>query len=128
MDLDEVCFEKIETKDYNLEDLVKSPESISLIPLIEFRVKLLLKEDIILYPGEDTVVETACLIGKGVSDFCLHILKNEKIALQLLSEGYISDLFIGRVVLKLANFKGERIKLCSGTEVAYIIVNTFSLN
>ena len=44
-------------------------------------------------------------------DCCLHILKNEKIPLTLTSEGYISELFNGRVVVKLANYKSETIKL-----------------
>ena len=61
-------------------------------------------------------------------DYCLHILKNEKNPLTLTSEGYISELFNGRVVVKLANYKSKMIKLSYGTEVAFIIVNTFSLN
>ena len=127
MDIDEVCFERGETEDYNLEDLVKPPDPISK-HLIEYRVKVLLKRDILICPGEEVLVESACIIRKGVVDYCLHIMKNEKIPLTLLSEGYISELFSGRIVVKLANYKSERIKLSCGTEVAYIILNTFSLN
>ena len=127
MDIDEVCFERSETEDYNLEDLVTPPDPISK-HLIEYRVKVLLKRDILICPGEEVLVESACIIRKGIVDYCLHIMKNEKIPLTLLSEGYISELFSGRIVVKLANYKSERIKLSCGTEVAYIIVNTFSLN
>ena len=127
MDIDEVCFERSETEDYNLEDLVTPPDPISK-HLIEYRVKVLLKRDILICPGEEVLVESACIIQKGVVDYCLHIMKNEKIPLTLLSEGYISELFSGRIVVKLANYKSERIKLSCGTEVAYIILNTFSLN
>ena len=127
MDIDEVCFERSETEDYNLEDLVTPPDPISK-HLIEYRVKVLLKRDILICPGEEVLVESACIIQKGIVDYCLHIMKNEKIPLTLLSEGYISELFSGRIVVKLANYKSERIKLSCGTEVAYIIVNTFSLN
>ena len=127
MDIDEVCFERGETEDYNLEDLVKPPDPISK-HLIEYRVKVLLKRDILICPGEEVLVESACIIEKGIVDYCLHIMKNEKIPLTLLSEGYISELFSGRIVVKLANYKSERIKLSCGTEVAYMIVNTFSLN
>ena len=127
MDIDEVCFERSETEDYNLEDLVIPPDPISK-HLIEYRVKVLLKRDIVICPGEEVLVESACIIRKGVVDYCLHIMKNEKIPLTLLSEGYISELFSGRIVVKLANYKSERIKLSCGTEVAYIILNTFSLN
>ena len=127
MDIDEVCFERSETEDYNLEDLVTPPDPISK-HLIEYRVKVLLKRDILICPGEEVLVESACIIRKGIVDYCLHIMKNEKIPLTLLSEGYISELFSGRIVVKLANYKSERIKLPGGTEVAYIILNTFSLN
>ena len=127
MDIDEVCFERSETEDYNLEDLVTPPDPISK-HLIEYRVKVLLKRDILICPGEEVLVESACIIQKGIVDYCLHIMKNEKIPLTLLSEGYISELFSGRIVVKLANYKSERIKLRGGTEVAYIILNTFSLN
>ena len=127
MDIDEVCFERGETEDYNLEDLVKPPDPISK-HLIEYRVKVLLKGDIVISPGEVVLAESACIIRKGVVDYCLHIMKNEKIPLTLISEGYISELFSGRIVVRLANYKSEQIKLSCGTEVAYIILNTFSLN
>ena len=96
--------------------------------LIEYRVKVSLKGDITVCPGEEVLAESACIIWKGIVEYCLHILKNEKIQLTLTSEGYISELFSGRVVVKLANYKSETIKLSCGTEVAYVIVNTFSLN
>ena len=82
MDIDEVCFERGETEDYNLEDLVKPPDPISK-HLIEYRVKVLLKRDILICPGEEVLVESACIIQKGIVDYCLHIMKNEKIPLIL---------------------------------------------
>ena len=104
MDIDQVCFERSETEDYNLEDLVTLPDPISK-HLIEYRVKVLLKRDILICPGEEVLVESACIIQKGIVDYCLHIMKNEKIPSTLLSEGYISELFSGRIVVKLANYK-----------------------
>ena len=127
MDIDEVSFERSETEDYNLGDYIIPPNPIAK-HLIEYHVKVLLKGDITICPGEEVLVESACIIQKGIMDYCLHILKNEKIPLTLTSEGYISELFNGRVVVKLANYKSKTIKLSCGTEVAYIIVNTFSLN
>ena len=123
---DEVCFERGEIEDYYLEDLVTSPDLLTK-HLIEYRVRVLLKEDIIIYPGQEFVVKTACLIQKGVEGYCLHVMKNEKIPLTLLSDGYISELFTGRIVVKVGNYKSEKIKLSCGTEIAYIILNTFSL-
>ena len=127
MDLDEVCFQRAETQDYKIEDLVKPPETF-LKHLIDYRVKLLLKNDIVLQPGQEVLVATACIIGDGIGDFCLHIKRSENIPLTLLSEGYISELFSGRVHVKLANYKSEPVQLFGGTEVGFIIVNSFSLN
>ena len=77
MDIDEVSFERSETEDYNLEDLVIPPDPITK-HLIEYCVKVLLKGDITICPGEEVLVESACIIQKGIMDYCLHVLKNEK--------------------------------------------------
>ena len=92
MDIDEVSIKRIETEDYNLEDWIIPPHPISK-HLIEYRVKVLLKGGIAICLGEEVLVESACIIQKGVTDYCLHILKNKKIPLTLTSEGYIYDLF-----------------------------------
>ena len=75
MDIDEVCFERSETEDYNLEDLVIPPDPISK-HLIEYCVKVLLKGDIVISPGEVVLAKSACIIRKGVVYYCLHIMKN----------------------------------------------------
>ena len=124
---DQVCFGRIQTQDYKLEELVLTPEPTSK-HLIDYRVKLLLKEDIKLHPGHEVLVKTGCVIGDGISDFCLHIKKSDNIPLTLLSEGYISELFTGRVMLKLANYTGQTITICGGSKVGCIIINIFSLN
>ena len=127
MEFDEVCFQRSETQDYKLEDLVLPPDPSSK-HLIDYRVKLLLKNDIILGPGQEALAQTACMIEDGISDFCIHVKKSENIPFSLLSEGYISELFSGRVHVKLANYKSETLKLYGGTEVGFIIVNNFSMN
>ena len=65
---DQVCFGRIQTHDYKLEELVLTPKPASK-HLIDYRVKLLLKEDIKLHPGHEILVETGCIIGDGISDF-----------------------------------------------------------
>ena len=121
----EYAFKKESMSDYELSELLLSPV---LSHLIEYHVELLLKEDLILFPGNQEIVETACLIEKGMPSICLHIKKNENIPLTLLSDGYISDLFIRRVVVKFANFTGEERKISCGVEVAYIIATVTSFN
>ena len=120
-------FAQIEPQDYKLEELVIPPDQASK-HMIDYRVKLLLKHDIALNPGDTILAKTTCIIRNGVYDFCLHIKKIENIPLTLVSEGYISKMFTGSVLLKLANYKSDKKKLCEGTEVGFVIVNTFSLN
>ena len=96
--------------------------------MIDYRVKLLLKNDITLNPSDTILAKTTCIIKNGVDDFCLHIKISDNIPLTILSEGYKLDMFTGRIMLKLANYKSDIIKLSEGTEVGFLIVNTFSLN
>ena len=86
-------------------------------------MKVVFNQDIIICPKEKVLVESTCIIGKGILEYCQHIFKNDKIPLTLTPEGYISTLFSRRVVWKLANCKGKTIKLSCGTKVAYIIAN-----
>ena len=58
-----------------MSDLILSPHT-SVSYLIEYRVKLLLKEDVILFPGYKDIFETACVINKGIQTISLHIRKN----------------------------------------------------
>ena len=66
---------QIEPEDYKLEELVIPPDATSK-HMIDYRVKLLLKEDITLNPGHTILAKTTCIIGNGVDDFCLHIKKS----------------------------------------------------
>ena len=120
-------FTQIEPEDYILEELVLPPHPTSK-HMIDYCVKLLLKNDITLNPSDTILAKTTCIIKNGVDDFCLHIKKSGNIPLTLLSEGYISEMFTGRIMLKLANYKSDIIKLSGVTEVGFLIVNTFSLN
>ena len=120
-------FTQIEPKDYILEELVLPPHPTSK-HIIDYHVKLLLKNDIILNPNDIILAKTTCIIKNGVDDFCLHIKKSGNIPLTLLSERNISEMITARIMLKLANYKNYIIKLSEGTEVGFLIVNTFSLN
>ena len=70
MSRDEVCFQSEMIEDYTLEDLFK----VNKAHLIDIRVKLLLKEELILYPGEDIFAKTACVVSGHDRDFSMHIL------------------------------------------------------
>ena len=55
MSADEVCFQRDVVKDYVLQDLFEVTKS----HLLDLRVKLLLKEDLILSPYENMFTKTA---------------------------------------------------------------------
>ena len=112
-----------EVDDYILQDLFK----ICKPHLFDLRVKLLLKEDLIICPYENKFVKTTCLISNNDLDFSMYVLQHELCPLTLLSNGYVSEQFSGRIWLKLANNTQKLLKLCSGAEVGYILLNTFAL-
>merc|ERR1712081_93864 len=107
MDIDKVCFKRSKTQDYKLEERVHPPEAISK-HMIDYVVKLLLKENMVLHPGHEIVARTACIIGSIIPEFCLHIKKSKNIPLTLLSEGYISELFSGRLLVKFAFIRAKQ--------------------
>ena len=123
MSIDDVCFQSEGIENYMLQDLFE----ICKPHLLDLRVKLLLKEDLVISPYENKFVKTACVITNTDLDFSMYILQHEKCPLTLLTDGYISEQFAGRVWIKLANKTTKLVKLCSGTEVGYVLLNTFSL-
>ena len=66
MSVDMVEFNKMEEieDDYILEDFFPKTLPYPLQPLIEYRIKLVTKENIILLGGESLQVNTACVIKK----------------------------------------------------------------
>ena len=75
MSADEVCFQRDVVEDYVLQDLFK----VTKLHLLDLRVKLLLKEDLILSPYENMFTKTACIIACYELDFSLHILQHEQL-------------------------------------------------
>ena len=63
--MDMVDFNPIEEseKDHNLQDYFPEQVPYHLQHLIEYRVKLLLKNDALFIPGETQVVNTSCVLG-----------------------------------------------------------------
>ena len=123
MSIDEIFFEDGEVEDYILQDLFK----ICKPHLFDLRVKLLLKEDLVISAYENKFVKTACVIANTDLDFSMYILQNEQCPLTLLTNGCVSEQFAGRIWIKLANNTQKLVKLCSGTEVGYVLLNTFAL-
>ena len=97
--------------------------------LIEYRIKLLLKNDALFIPGETQVVNTSCVLrGKIRRAMSMHLTPFENLPLSFESGGYISGKYSGRVVIKLTNYSVNSVKLNSGTPIGYIVMQPFSLN
>ena len=128
MAVDMVEFNQLEEieEDYILEDFFPTPLPYPLQPLIEYRIKLLTKENVVLLGGESLQVNTACVIKKK-NTLAMHIKPYENLPVKFESSGYINTNYRGRIVVKLINYNSKKIKLCSGTPVGYIVMQPFSL-
>jgi hypothetical protein len=113
----------------NLQDFFPEPVPYHLNHLIEYRIKLLLKNDAIFIPGETQVVNTSCMLrGRIRGTMSMHLIPFENLPLSFESGGYISRKYSGQVVIKLTNYSANSVKLNSGTPVGYIVMQPFSLN
>ena len=96
--MDMVDFDPIEEseEDYNLADFFPEPIPYLLHPLIEYRIKLLLKNDAMFKPGETQVVNTSCMLkGKLRGAMSMHLIPHENLPLGFESGGYISQKYSG---------------------------------
>ena len=129
--MDMVDFDPIEEgeEDYNLQDFFPEQVPYQLHHLIEYRIKLLLKNDALFIPGETQVVNTSCMLrGKIRGALSMHLIPFENLPLSFESGGYISQKYSGRVMTKITNYSTDSVKLNSGTPVGYIVMQPFSLN
>ena len=128
--MDMVDFDPIEEgeEDHNLQDFFPEPVPYNLHHLIEYRIKLLLKNDALFLPGETQVVNTSCIMrGKVRGALSMHLIPYEKLPLSFESGGYISRKYSGSVLIKLTNHTANSVKLNSGSPVGYIIMQPYSL-
>merc|ERR1711954_345943 len=99
-------------EDHNLQDYFPEQVPYHLQHLIEYRVKLLLKNDALFLPGETQVVNTSCVLGGKIRRaMSMHLIPYENLPLSFESGGNISSKYSGRVVTKLTNHKCRGSKL-----------------
>ena len=115
-------------EDYYLEQFFPKPVPYHLLPLIEHRIRLLCKSDVLINPGEVQVINTSCIIkGKSRKRLSMFLLPYESLPLSFESGGYIDQNYTGRLMVKVGNFTNRKIQLSAGTSVAYIALQNFSL-
>ena len=109
-------------QDYNLQDFFPKTIPYHLQPLMEHRIKLLSKEDTVFFGGEIKLVDTCCVLNKKIkgTKLSMFLIPCENMPLVFESAGYISESFRGRILLKLANYSSNTIKLLSGSSIGYL--------
>ena len=126
MDMNEL----IETEeDYDLQEFFPKTIPYRLQPLMEHRIKLLSKEDTVFYGGEIKLVDTCCVLNRKIkgTKLSMFLIPTENMPLFFESTGYISENFKGRILLKLANYSSNSIKLPSGSSIGYLVLQPHSL-
>ena len=118
---------------YENKDVVHNKKCILLLyplqPLIEYRIKLVLKNDTRFLAGETQLINTSCIIRrKSTPKLSMFLSPYENLTLSFESGGYISRRYSGRVMTKITNYSADSVKLNSGTPVGYIVMQPFSLN
>ena len=124
MDISELALSE---EDYKLEEFFPKKIPYNLLPYIEHRVKLILKENTTFHGGDIKVVNTCCMLnGKGTK-LSMFLIPMENMPLDFQSGAYIASNYKGRVLVKLANYSAKSIKLQSGTPIGYIVLTPYSL-
>ena len=115
-------------EDHYLEDFFPKTIPYHLQPLIDHRIKLQIKSDSIVLPGETRVVNTTCVIkGKKRVKLSMFLTPHESLPLSFESGGYIDQKYAGRVMIKLTNYNNKKIHLNAGAFVGYIVIQPYSI-
>ena len=96
-----------------------------LIPMIEYRIKLLSNNDIILKPGQIQEVQTNVIIKRKCGNLSMLVLGSEDKSIRFYSEGYVNPNMRGRITVVLCNPHCEDIHLSAGTIVGFLILAPF---
>ena len=115
--------------DYYISSFFPADVQQHLRPLVEHRIKLILKQTVTFHAGESQNVETSCILDdrKTRTKLCFTLKAYEHLPVTFESAGSISHRFSGRIRLKLTNYSCENIKMIAGSTVGYIVLQPFSL-
>ena len=110
--------------DYEINSSFPPQVTEDLKPLIEFRIKLLLKSDICIQPGESQLVQTACTLNKKIPNMSIHIKQYEKLPWNLIfeSEKHIPHKSSGRISVKVINCSPYPLSLPTSSPIGYLIL------
>ena len=114
-------------EDYCISSFFPVELQYNLQPLIEHRIKLVLKQTVIFHSGESQNVETSCILDNRKTRLSLTLKQYEHLPVTFESGGSISSRFKGRIRVKLTNYSCQTMKMFAGSTVGYIVVQPFSL-
>ena len=101
--------------------------SASVHPLVEYRIKLCAKSDIVIHAGEMINVETSFLIDRRMTKLCIYLKPYEYLPLNFETGGFIHPRFTGRIILGMCNYTSQDIKLPAGSTIAYALCQPYSM-
>ena len=115
--------------DYYISSFFPVEVQYHLLPLVEHRIKLLLKQTVIFHAGESQNVETCCILDerKTRTRLSLTLKQYEHLPVTFESGGSINSRFKGRIKVKLTNYMTENVKMFAGSTVGYIVLQPFTL-
>ena len=132
-----LAMEKNKSNDMNISDLHENIEEdycissffpvelqYNLQPLIEYRIKLVLKQTAIFHSGESQNVETSCILDNRKTRLSLTLKQYEHLPVTFESGGSISSRFKGRIKVELTNYSCQTI---IGSTVGYIVLQPCTL-
>ena len=103
----------------------RQPAVEHLTNLIEYRIKILAAEDLKFQPGEGGKVKTNTIMTRKAGKLSILMKPAEDLPLRFLSEGLISPLYRGPVLVKVENSSGDNVHIRAGSIIAYMVMVPF---
>ena len=113
--------------DYYISSFFPVEVQYHLQPLIEHRIKLMLKYSVVFHAGETQNVETCCILDKKLAKLSLMLKSYEHLPVTFESEGSINTKFKGRIKVNLTNYSCQTMKMLAGSTVGYIVLQPYSI-
>ena len=115
-------------EDYYISSFFPVELQYHLQPLIEHRIKLMLKHSVVLHAGESQNVETCCILDNFfLAKLSLMLKSYEHLPVTFESEGSINTKFKGRIKVNLTNYSCQTMKMAAGSTVGYIVLQPYSV-
>ena len=103
----------------------RQPALECLLPLIEYRIKILASDDYKFLAGQEGKVRSNTCITRKAGKLSMLLKPAENLPLRCLSEGLISPSFRGSLSLKFENWSSKNVHLGAGSLIAYLILTPF---